>query len=70
MKQYSLYLVHREPNGIDCRSYHGSIIGAEELVVLKLKNPHIKYTEVAIEESDPLPLAGSIFMDINSPHKK
>ena len=70
MKQYRLYLIHRGAGGIDYRSYHGSIIGEEELVVLKLRNPYIKYTEVAIEESDPLPHAGDIVMDINNPNKK
>lgn len=53
MKQYRLYLIHRGAGGIDYRQYHGSIIEEAELIVLKLKNPHIHYTEILIQESDP-----------------
>lgn len=53
MKQYRLYLVQRAQNGIEYRSYHGKILSAEDLVVAKLKDPSIKYTEITITESDP-----------------
>lgn len=53
MKQYRLYLVHQGVGGVDYRNYHGRILSAEDLVVAKLKNPEIKYTEISMSESDP-----------------
>lgn len=58
MKQYRLYLIQRGAGGIDYRYYHGRILSAEDLVVAKLKDPHIKYSEILVTESDPIPTDG------------